>query len=332
MRKYKCLETNIYNEGKYTILPLRFQDRYDIMKWRNEQKYHLRQQNDLNQEIQDLYFKNVINNLFKLKFPKQILFSYLEDDKCIGYGGLVHVNWKKRDAEISFIMDTVLEDESFDFHWSIFLNLIEKVAFIDLKLIRIFTHAYNLRPHLYDVLLKNNYNEESRIKSDNTKKSEFVLVHSKISKKIKLIEANIKHINIAFRWVNEPSIRKFSFKKIKIDFDSHKNWFLKKINNSRCFYFFLKYENNICGSIRFDELNNKFKISYLIDIEFQGQGLGKIILFLGTLLLQKKIKNKIEVYGDVKNDNYSSIKIFENLSFDKKKLNESILRFEKNIT
>lgn len=332
MKKYKCLNKNIYNSGKYKILPLRFQDRYDIMNWRNEQKYHLRQQNDLKLEIQDLYFENVINNLFKLKFPKQILFSYLEDDKCIGYGGLVHVNWKKKDAEISFIMDTVLEDKLFDFHWSIFLNLIEKVAFNDLRLIRIFTHAYNLRPHLYDVLLKNSYNEESKIKSDNTKKSEFVLVHSKISKKIKLIKANIKHIDIAFEWVNEPSIRKFSFNKTKIDFHSHKNWFVEKIKNPRCFYFFLKYESNICGSIRFDEFNNKYKISYLIDKEFQGHGLGRIILFLGTLLLKKKIKNKIEVYGDVKNDNYSSIKIFENLSFDRKKLNKSILRFQKVIT
>ena len=67
MKKYKCLEKNIYNSGKYSILPLRFQDRYDIMNWRNEQKYHLRQENDLSKEIQDLYFKNIILKFSEIK-------------------------------------------------------------------------------------------------------------------------------------------------------------------------------------------------------------------------------------------------------------------------
>jgi hypothetical protein len=47
--------------------------------------------------------------LFQLQKPNQILFSFLEENKCIGYGGLVHINWNDINGEISFIIDTKLE-------------------------------------------------------------------------------------------------------------------------------------------------------------------------------------------------------------------------------
>ena len=71
--------------------------------------YHLRQQNKLRIEDQNNYFENVVMKLFNLKNPDQILFSYISENKCIGYGGLVHINWNKKYAEISFIMKTKLE-------------------------------------------------------------------------------------------------------------------------------------------------------------------------------------------------------------------------------
>ena len=184
MKKYKCLEKNIYNSGKYSILPLRFQDRYDIMNWRNEQKYHLRQENDLSKEIQDLYFKNIINNLFKVKFPDQILFSYLEENKCIGYGGLVHINWEKKDAEISFIMETLLEKKYFDFHWRNFLFLIEEVAFKDLSFNKISTYAYDLRSHIYNIFEEAGFYRESELKNQLFHNGEYksVIIHSKKNK------------------------------------------------------------------------------------------------------------------------------------------------------
>ena len=329
MQSYACLNQNHFKKGDYEIVPIRFEDRYEIMKWRNDQKYHLRQKKTLIKQDQDLYFNTILKKGFDSKEPAQIIFSYLEKNKCVGYGGLVHIDWRKKYAEISFIMDTELEHEFFSFHWSQFLNLIEKVAFNDLDFRRIFTHAYNIRPHLYKVLLKNNYNEESKIKSDNFEKSRYSLIHSKISKKIELVKANQHHIKIAYNWLNDPNIRKFSYNNNKIDFESHKSWYLNKINDKKCIYFFLKMKKNICGSIRFDEINGEYKISYLIDKKFHGLGLGKIILFLGTLELRKKFKNKVKVYGDVIKENYASVNIFKSLSFTEKFLNKNNLRFEK---
>ena len=94
------------------------------MNWRNDQIYHLRQY-EIDKTKSRKYFNDIVANLFDKETPNQILFSYLKNSKCIGYGGLVHINWKDKNAEISFIMDTKLEKEEFQFHWTTFLSLIE---------------------------------------------------------------------------------------------------------------------------------------------------------------------------------------------------------------
>jgi RimJ/RimL family protein N-acetyltransferase len=161
---YKCLQQNILEIDNFKIIPIRFQDRMDIMKWRNEQIYHLRQAKPLKKEDQNNYFNNVIAKIFENEQPNQILFSYLENDVCIGYGGLVHVNWIDKNAEISFVMKTELEKKKFKFHWKNFLDLIEQVAFNDLKFHKIFVYSYNLRPLLYEVVNEANFVREAILK------------------------------------------------------------------------------------------------------------------------------------------------------------------------
>lgn len=161
MSSYKVLNKQIYSSGNYSIVPIRMEDRFDIMKWRNEQIYHLRQDKPLTPENQDYYFKNVVDKLFNEEHPNQILFSFLENDICIGYGGLVHINWIDKNAEISFIMNTELEKDYFTIYWSTFLQLLEKVAFHELGLHKIFTYSFDIRPILYEVLSKFDYKEEA---------------------------------------------------------------------------------------------------------------------------------------------------------------------------
>ena len=150
--------------GDYSIVPLRYEDRFSIMKWRNEQIYHLRQARPLNEDDQQRYFDNVISKLYDNPNPDQILFSYLEKGVCIGYGGLVHINWIDRNGEISFIMDTQLEAEHFAEHWSNYLTMLKAVAFDDLGLHKIYTYAFDLRPHLYSMLEANGYKREATLK------------------------------------------------------------------------------------------------------------------------------------------------------------------------
>ena len=143
---YKVLSKQQWSFSNYSIVPIRQQDRYAIMKWRNEQIYHLRQSEPLTPSDQDRYFEEVVAKLFDREQPDQILFSYLEGDKCIGYGGLVHINWTDKNAELSFLMDTALEENRFAELWSAYLPLIEQVAFEELRLHKIYTYAFDLGP------------------------------------------------------------------------------------------------------------------------------------------------------------------------------------------
>ena len=175
MRNYNCLKTNLFEVNGFSLVPIREQDKLAIMKMRNEQIYHLRQNKLLTAEDQDNYFSSVISKLFETDQPNQILFSFLENDIFVGYGGLVHINWIDKDSEISFIMNTKSEKMHFYKYWNIYLKLIEDVGFKDLNFNKLYTYAYDLRPHLYEVLEDFGYSKEKEI-IDNPIK---IIIHSK---------------------------------------------------------------------------------------------------------------------------------------------------------
>ena len=184
-RIYKCLDKFSFEENNgYSLVPLRMEDKYLIMQWRNEQLYHLRQPASLTQIEQDLYFNTTVAQLFEQEQPDQLLFSYLDPNQvCIGYGGLVHINWRDQHAEISFIMATEIEKNRFSIHWKRYLSLIEPLAFTALKFHKIFTYAFDLRPHLYVVLEENGWVREAVLKDHFLNKNHYldVVIHAKIN-------------------------------------------------------------------------------------------------------------------------------------------------------
>ena len=174
------MKQQVFTKGDHSIVPIRMEDRYLIMKWRNEQIYHLRQNQPLTKDNQDKYFNTVVAKLFDKEQPDQLLFSYLEDDKCIGYGGLVHIDWVNKNAEISFVLDSKLE-LVFENHWTNYLQLIEKVAFEDLKFHKLYTYSYNIRANLFKILENNRYSLDAILKEHAFYKNEFidVIIHYK---------------------------------------------------------------------------------------------------------------------------------------------------------
>lgn len=182
-RVYRCIQQQTYQAGNYSIVPIRGEDKYAIMQWRNAQIYHLRQQKPLTRDDQEKYFRTVIADLFSQEQPAQLLFSYLENDQCIGYGGLVHINWLDRYAEISFIIDPALEKDHFKKHWVTYLSLIEQVAFREMRLHKIFTYAFDMRPHLYEAVEAAGFVQEARLKEQCFFEGKFidVVIHAKIN-------------------------------------------------------------------------------------------------------------------------------------------------------
>jgi RimJ/RimL family protein N-acetyltransferase len=335
MGTYKVLDKQVYSIGDYSIVPLRSDDRYFIMQWRNEQIYHLRQSKPLTKEDQDAYFDKVVSKLFDQEQPNQVLFSFLERNICIGYGGLVHINWLDQNAEISFLMDTSLEQEYFEFHWINYLQLIEQIAFEGMRFHKIFTYAYNLRPRLFKALDKKGFIQEAVLKEHHFIDGKYidVLIHAKLNNYILLREAIIDDLKTTYRWANDKTVRTFSYNRNKITEQEHFIWFSHKIASEECVYFILEKDQQAVGSIRFDIEKNGIsaKINYLIASEFTGNGYGSFILTEGIQKL-KQNKPAIEtVYGFVFLNNQVSIKIFNKHGYKITFENGDELKFEKKL-
>jgi RimJ/RimL family protein N-acetyltransferase len=299
------------------------------MKWRNEQIYHLRQSKELTIKEQDLYFDNVVANLFDVEFPSQILFSYLENDVCIGYGGLVHINWIDKNAEISFVLNTQLESAFID-HWCNFLYLIENVAFNEIGISKIYTYAFDLRPNLYLALEKSGFYHESTLINHSIFDGRFidVVIHSKINNNSFYLRKADSYLDglLLFNWVNDESVRKNSFNSDEISISDHFNWFKSKLNSKISQIYILSdlYKSNI-GQIRVDMIDGYYEIDYSISNKFRGKGFGGLIL----KLLEEKL-GQGSLLAKVKKANLPSVKIFKNNGFQILKEADNTIVFIKN--
>jgi len=146
--RYCCLSEVLPSEGEYHITSIRYEDIFKIKIWRNEQMDILRQKTILTDEVQNKYFNTVIFPDFSSHEPRNILVSYFCQSILIGYGGLVHIDWEARRAEVSFLLDPsrVRSSEKYKKDFIVFLSLIKGLAQSQLKLNRLFTETYDVRP------------------------------------------------------------------------------------------------------------------------------------------------------------------------------------------
>ena len=331
-RKYIALKNNNLDLNDYSISPIRYDDRFHIMQWRNSQMYHLRQVNRLTRKDQNNYFNNIVFNLFSKKTPDQILFSFFYKQKLVGYGGLVHIDWSFMSAEISFVIKTSDEKKYFNQHWDNFLELISKVAFNDLKLEKIFTCSYNVRPKLYKSLRKMNFLFDKEIKNKIKINDEriSILIHNYYNYNLFFLnEAKSENSQLLFKWANDPERIKNSFNENPIDWNTHIKWFSKKSSSIRTKIFILFKEEIPIGQIRFDFDGWYWEIDYSIDNNYRGKGYGKAIVQLGI----KKMHNANIFKARVKDFNLASKKIFMDLKFKFKvnKENSITTFYKKNI-
>ena len=330
IRTYKCLKQQTFESGDCKLVPIRHEDRYPIMKWRNEQIYHLRQAKPLNKEKQDWYFENVVAKLFDQEKPNQLLFSVLKKGECIGYGGLVHINWIDMHAEISFIMNTALEEQHFVTNWEAFLRLIEKVAFQDLKFHKIFTYAFDLRPHLYPALEGVGFKKEAILPEHCFFEERFVdvVIHSKINRKVELRPAKAEDAEVTYKWANDADVRRFALNPKEIPKADHISWFKEKIANPHCLYFIALHNQTKVGSFRLDvNTDSTALISYLLDPAFHGKGLGRVLLKTGVEKA-KAHKDIKRIEGYVKEQNRASLHLFRTLGFQEESQELGLFKFQ----
>ena len=328
MRSYKVLSKQSFVEGDYSLIPLRNEDRYQIMDWRNEQIFHLRQSELLTKEKQDFYFENVIDKLFDQDLPKQILFSFLKDNECIGYGGLVHINWQDMNAEVSLVLNSEFNNYFFIETWTKYLSLLKTIAFKDLNLYKIFTYAFDIRPKLYKALENSGFTEESRLKEHCNIDDKYrdVVYHSCFNRNhhVSLRKVTILDSKLLFEWTNDIAVRQSSFNSNTISLNDHLSWFEKKLKSTETkIYIATIKQNEPIGQIRIDAFEDYWLIDYSIDKTFRGLGFGKHIVKLMIKLNPKK-----KFLAKVKSVNIASQKVFENLHFNKIDNSKKIITYK----
>lgn len=151
---YHCLKLSNVALGTYRISPIRSEHIEAIRCWRNAQMEVLRQTSEITPEQQQGYFANTIWPDMASPFPSNILFSYFKDREHIGYGGLVHLAWEHRRAEISFLVAPERAELPAQYRADLthFLALMANVAFTDLGLNRLFTETYAQRESHISIL------------------------------------------------------------------------------------------------------------------------------------------------------------------------------------
>lgn len=130
----------------------------------------------------------------------------------------------------------------------------------------------------------------------------------------KLREVAENDRQLLFDWANDPDVRANAKNSQPIDWDEHVVWFANKLRDSSAFSYILEDSNINIGLIRFDGGPEGFVITYSIDKDRRGKGLGKLIVEKGMETLKKSFNNPIFI-AYVKNGNIASEKTFYNLGF-----------------
>jgi carbamoyl-phosphate synthase large subunit len=174
--RYEILSKDSYSLRDYVIVSLRYQDIQEIRKWRNEQLHILRQKHPISTKQQEYYYHNVIHTSYFQKHPELILFSILRDKICIGYGGLVHIDWHSKRAEVSFLtsLERTSQKDVYEQDFSTFLSILKNIAFSELGLQRLSTETFDIRPDVIKILENNGFVAEGRMTNHNYIGSKYV--------------------------------------------------------------------------------------------------------------------------------------------------------------
>ena len=186
MEKYIVLSKESYSFRSYKLVSLRRKDIFKIKEWRNTQIDILRQKSVLTDLDQQIYYDTNIFPTYGQQNPEQILFSILQEEQCIGYGGLVHICWQDKRAEISFLVDRerAFDGRTYQEDFQSFLRIIKHISFIDLGLNRLFLETYDVRKKHVRIIEESGFVLEGRLRQHVIINGVFMdsLIHGMIKK------------------------------------------------------------------------------------------------------------------------------------------------------
>tara|TARA_B110000503_G_scaffold140872_1_gene232901 strand:+ start:3056 stop:3562 length:507 start_codon:yes stop_codon:yes gene_type:complete len=136
---------------------------------------------------------------------------------------------------------------------------------------------------------------------------------------IKFRKANTDDLRIYFEWLNDPVDRSLSFNTNKVDFKTHKKWFLNKINDRNSLLLVFLYLNNPIGEVRIEKEDlNQSRISISISKENRGKGFASDMLIKASKYFHSN-NPKFIINAFIKRSNSYSIKSFKKAGYEYEK-------------
>lgn len=141
--------------------------------------------------------------------------------------------------------------------------------------------------------------------------------------------AKLADENLLLEWANDAVTRASSFNTNLIKSEQHRSWYYQKLRSpDTCKLYILESELNSLpiGQVRFDWLTDKqaWQINYSVCAAARGKGLGNKLLRKALEEMQKETSPFLTL-GEVKHQNKASMKIFENLNFQKNYAQDKII-------
>lgn len=126
--------------------------------------------------------------------------------------------------------------------------------------------------------------------------------------KLFLIEACADDEQQILSWRNEKKVRRQSFTTHEITPEEHHSWFYSVLNNPNIKVLILYLGKRPVGIVRFECQGVQAKISYSIDDNYQGLGLGNKLIGMSVNYAERKL-NVSQLCASTKQDNEASKKV-----------------------
>lgn len=125
--------------------------------------------------------------------------------------------------------------------------------------------------------------------------------------------AQAEDVDLLYRWSSDELVRRQSFSSEEIPYETHCNWFEKKLSDAQSTLLIIEIDEIPAGIVRFDEKEGEAIIGVTIDKSYRGKGLGGTFIKVGLEEFFKK--SDLTVRAHIKKGNIASIKSFENAGF-----------------